>query len=90
MFKISKVLLKIPKLDFKAPKLIFKMQKLVFKTQKLISPAFSLQVVGWIPHKKFFWFVSEFFDLPNLFFGALGGFVQGGQDDSFTPQDIYI
>ena len=34
-------------------KLVFKMQKLVFKTQKLVSPAFSLQVLGWIPHKKF-------------------------------------
>ena len=46
LLKIPKRLLKIPKLDFKAP-------KLVFKTQKLISPAFSLQVLGWIPHKKF-------------------------------------
>ena len=55
LFKIPKLLLKIPKLDFKAPKLVFKMQKLVFKTQKLVSPAFSLQVLGWIPHKKFAW-----------------------------------
>ena len=55
---------KIPKLNFKAPKLVFKMQKLVFKTQKLVSPAFSLQVLGWIPHKKFAWFYCMLENLP--------------------------
>jgi len=40
------------KLVSKIMKLVFKMMKLVFKTQKLLSPAFSLQVLGWIPHKK--------------------------------------
>ena len=33
-------------------KLVFKMLKLVFKTPKLPCPAFSLQGLGWIPHKK--------------------------------------
>ena len=33
-------------------KLVFKMQKLVFKTPKLPSPAFCLQGLGWISHKK--------------------------------------
>ena len=33
-------------------KLVFKMLKLVLKTPKLLSPAFSLQGLGWIPHKK--------------------------------------
>ena len=33
-------------------KLVFKMVKLVFKTPKLPCPAFSLQGLGWIPHKK--------------------------------------
>ena len=33
-------------------KLVFKMQKLVFKTPKLLSPAFCLQGLGWISHKK--------------------------------------
>lgn len=32
-------------------KLVFKMLKLVFKTPKLPCPAFSLQGLGWIPHK---------------------------------------
>ena len=41
------------KLVFKTPKLNFKTPKLVFKTPKLLSPALSLQVLGWIPHKKF-------------------------------------
>ena len=41
------------KLIFKTPKLDFKTPKLVFKTPKLLSPALSLQVLGWIPHKKF-------------------------------------
>ena len=41
------------KLVFKTPKLDFKTPKLVFKTPKLLSPALSLQVLGWIPHKKF-------------------------------------
>ena len=39
-------------LDFKMLKLVFKMLKLVFKTPKLPCPAFSLQGLGWIPHKK--------------------------------------
>ena len=33
-------------------KLVFKMLKLVLKTQKLLSPAFSLQGLGWMSHKK--------------------------------------
>ena len=46
------------KLGFETPKLDFKTPKLVFKTPKLLSPALSLQVLGWIPHKKFAWIVS--------------------------------
>ena len=46
------LILQTPKLNFKAPKLVFKMQKLVYKTQKPVSPAFSMQVLGWIPHKE--------------------------------------
>ena len=33
-------------------KLVFKMLELVLKTPKLPCPAFSLQGLGWIPHKK--------------------------------------
>ena len=36
----------------KIVKLVFKRLKLVFKTAKLPCPAFSLQGLGWIPHKK--------------------------------------
>ena len=51
--KTLKLDLKMGKLVFKIPKLDFKTPKLVLKTSKLLSPALSLQVLGWIPHKKF-------------------------------------
>ena len=37
----------------KRVELLFKIPKLDFKTPKLPSSAFSLQVLGYIPHKKF-------------------------------------
>ena len=40
------------KLVFKMLKFVFKMLKLVLKTPKLLSPAFSLQGLGWMSHKK--------------------------------------
>ena len=50
--KTRKSFLKIVKLVFIRQKLVFKRLKLVFKTAKLPCPAFSLQGLGWIPHKK--------------------------------------
>ena len=50
---------KIVKLVFKKLKLVFKMLKLVFKTLKLPCPAFSLQGLGWIPHKKKAWVLGK-------------------------------
>ena len=53
--KTRKSFLKIVKLVFIRQKLVFKRLKLVFKTAKLPCPAFSLQGLGWIPHKKKAW-----------------------------------
>ena len=39
-------------LVFKMMKLVLKMPKLVFRMPKLVSPAFYLQGLGWISHKK--------------------------------------
>ena len=52
LIKMKKFVLKNSKTHFKKLKLVFKMLKLVFKTPKLPCPAFSLQGLGWIPHKK--------------------------------------
>ena len=51
-------------------KLVFKMQKLVFKTPKLLSPAFCLQGLGWISHKKSLYVhdlgKKKFFDCTSM------------------------
>ena len=49
---LSNLFSKIVKLILKKLRLVFKMLKLIFKTPKLPWPAFSLQGLGWIPHKK--------------------------------------
>ena len=52
--------------------LVFKKLKLVFKTPKLPCPAFSLQGLGWIPHKKkpnlfsFIWFYFCLFQANRM------------------------
>ena len=43
---------KMLKFVFKMLKFVFKMLKLVLKTPKLLSPAISLQGLGWMSHQK--------------------------------------
>ena len=48
-------------------KLVFKILKLVFQIPKLPCPAFSLQEMGWIPHKKSpFWLINVGFHFDAL------------------------
>ena len=51
-FERLKLVSKIMKLVFEMMVLVFKMMKLVLKMPKLVKPAFHLQGLGWLSHKK--------------------------------------
>jgi len=63
---VTQLKILVKKTAFENQKLIFKTPKLNFKTPKLLSPALSLQVLGWIPHRKFALVLSTTQDSFNI------------------------